>query len=233
MPIGVVCAVHGFLGEASDWQGLKNKLSSQIEFHAVDLFKKNHEADVCFSNFVSPATTKKIFLGYSFGGRLGLNLLAKNPEQFDHYILVSVNPGISDEDFEARKSRLQQDLHWADKITEENWLNFLRAWNAQSVFENSRQEPIRSLSDFDIPKLKQALIEKSLAKQPDYRELIKRHQNKISWVVGSQDKKFFALAKELKENSIIKNFESVDSGHRVLFDNPDALEKIINSVINM
>ena len=227
LSIRVVGALHGFLGQGADWNPVKE--NSKIEqWLTPSLFQPDSDSDL-FSE-IQNSRAKKIFVGYSLGGRIGLSLLEKSPQLFDHYIFVSVNPGFSSGDQTARQQRWQSDLAWADKLTPENWDRFLRDWNSQAVFAGATGEPERKLQDFDLVKLKTYLLEYSLAKQPDYSELIRENRNRISWVAGSRDKKFLEIAKTLKAGNIINGYSEIESGHRIPFDSPKKLQQIIENV---
>lgn len=90
---------------------------------------------------------------------------------------------------------------------------------------------MRRLSDFDPALLIQSLTRDSLSQQADCRPLIQQHQERITWVVGSRDLKFKQIAENMRQVGILKKVTEVESGHRVLFDNPRALAQIIESIL--
>jgi 2-succinyl-6-hydroxy-2,4-cyclohexadiene-1-carboxylate synthase len=226
LPVRLIYALHGFLGEGSDWNAVKDPSQKWV---TPNLFAPGSSLDQSF-NELQNEPSEKIFVGYSFGGRIGLSILDKNPAAFEHYVFVSVNPGFAEGDSASREQRLKQDLKWAEKISVTNWSSFLQEWNAQKVFSGSAVEPARKVESFDLQKLKAALIERSLGKQPDYSDAIMKNQNKITWVVGSLDEKFVAIAEELKKKSVLKDYLKIESGHRIPFDSPKKLSEIINSI---
>lgn len=221
----LIYAVHGLFGCAADWDTVKNLLPG-FDFIAEELFA--HRPAVGTGAF---ATTqcKKIFLGYSLGGRLGLRLLNENPNQFDHYFFLSTHPGLTDE--RSKNLRIESDQKWAEKISGENWPALLAAWNAQAVFAGSNSEPERNIANYDLKKLKLALREWSLGRQDDYSELIRNHKQKISWIVGERDIKFCGIAAELENKQILSGFERISAGHRLWLDQPSAIADIIKKVI--
>lgn len=220
----VVYAVHGFFGCASDWNTLKNLLPG-CDFVAEDLF--SHKPVIGTSSFAD-TNGKKIFLGYSLGGRLGLRLLSKNSKQFDHYIFLSTHPGLTDQ--QSKNLRVESDEKWAGKINHENWPELQKLWNAQPVFAGSGNEPVRDVARYDLTKLKLALFEWSLGRQNDYSELIREHNQKITWVVGERDPKFCAIADDLENKEILSGYERISSGHRIWLDQPAAIADIINKI---
>lgn len=233
MSESLVYALHGFLGQATDWNFLAEHLKTN-QFIAEDYFSKN-----CDENFIqqrisqfSNLNQKKFFIGYSLGGRIGLNILNLKPDLFDHLIFVSTNPGLPNDAFAERQERFISDQKWADKITPQNWQNFLKDWNSQSVFQNSKFEPRRIFDHYDVAKVKSYLLSWSQAKQPDYTQLIKSHNTKITWVVGESDLKYLRIAQDLQSKSALSQFIKISGGHRLWLDNPNEIVKIVQSVIH-
>lgn len=237
----LVYALHGFLGSAQDWQTIAQGLTEDVAFYAESLFTpasapiQNLEvttdglSERVRERFAG-ASSKKVFLGYSLGGRLGLHLLKHRPDLFDHYIFLSTNPGLPDAAVADRKQRLEHDRQWAQKLTQPNWQEFLAAWNAQSVFSGSGQEPRRSISDYDLEKLQQALVLWSLAKQSDMSEVICQQQKRITWCVGKHDHKYVQLAQNMRDKGYVDNFLELEGGHRLWLDAPEAVTRIIQNI---
>lgn len=224
MQKAIVYAVHGFFGCASDWDLIKNLLPD-FDFVAEDLF--SHNSAIGTSSFVN-TNLKKIFLGYSLGGRLGLRLLSENSKQFDHYIFLSTHPGLTDQ--HSKVLRTESDKQWASQITLENWAAVLKAWNGQAVFSGSGSEPVRDVANYDLKKLKLALGEWSLGRQDDFSELIREHNQKITWAVGERDAKFCGIAADLENKKILSGYERISSGHRIWLDQPAAIADLIKKI---
>jgi len=201
----------------------------EFEWYTPNLFAKDFDTDLSFSLYKNKKG-KRLFVGYSLGGRIGLSVLKAHPALFDHYVFVSVNPGFKDSDKPSREQRLLSDANWADKLSPDNWDVFLKEWNAQPVLSESVAEPERNLSDYDVSKLKDSLTRWSLGSQPDYSDLIEKYKNKITWVVGAKDLKFVTLAEQLKQKNAIDSYLKIESGHRIPFDSPKKLSEIIRTV---
>lgn len=237
----VVFALHGFLGQSSDWAAIRKDFPNKSEFKTLDLFSSDATDIDELEDYAETLSEqvdeliaekkKKIFVGYSLGGRLGLHLLQNNPDQFDHYIFLSTNPGFSDAEGAEKNKRLLSDMKWASQISEANWDPFLKAWNQQAVFEGSAEEPERHASDYDLNKLKRALVMWTLSQQDDFRPLIQEFQNKISWVVGDKDLKYMQIAESLKQEKILSDYKKISAGHRIWLDQPDAVSKLIKDNI--
>ncbi|AGH94705.1 alpha/beta fold hydrolase [Pseudobdellovibrio exovorus] len=244
-----VFALHGFLGQSSDWNQIQQKLKDSVDFHALDLFSKDSSVITDLSSYTSELAVqiqqrqsesfstqdiksrKRIFVGYSLGGRLGLHLLLNHSDLFDVYIFLSTNVGLPTSAYEERQQRIASDQRWAQQISESSWDLFLQKWNAQAVFAGSLQEPARHKSDYDLQKLQQSLDLWSVGRQQSFAEVVKEHQHKVHWIVGHRDTKYLNAAQNLHEQGCLQEVVPIDSGHRVWCDNPIAVANCIRQSI--
>jgi 2-succinyl-6-hydroxy-2,4-cyclohexadiene-1-carboxylate synthase len=240
--------LHGFLGLPSDWDHIiedvkvdfdENKY--KVNFYCPDYFNipslspKNSLEKVAdeFINCIRHNTRAniKVLIGYSLGGRLALHIFEKNPAFFSNLILISANPGIANED--QKLQREIQDKNWSELFLHNPWEEVVEKWNQQNVFEGSLFEPEREDTKYRRDLLGKALINWSLAKQQDKRNVIKENQAKIVWIAGDKDKKYIEITKNLyKEAPDVHYLILPESGHRVLFDNPHELSRSIYDQIS-
>ncbi len=241
-----VVALHGFLGHSSDFAGLQKSLDRRISryhFWAPNLFSsddadylpqkmsswatsflRQHIQEVPFSLKALPSSPR-ILIGYSFGGRLALELFSERPEIWDHVFLVSANPGFLRD--HERSDRLLSDANWAERFRDEKWSEVLAAWNDQSIFKGTH-EPSRFEGDFSRENLALALEKYSLAQMSVTKEKLRQEKEKMKWVAGERDSKLTTLYADLKNDGVIQNLEIIkDSGHRVLFDQPDLIADLV------
>ena len=236
----LIFGVSGFLGQGSDWDIFKSNLSHEFELKTLDLFAPNilnttNSNNFDFVNyllqqieFAAKNYKRKIYLGYSFGGRLGLKLMQQKPDLFEHWVFVSTGVGLPENDHSERALRLEHDNNWAQKISLENWTPFLNDWNAQSIFKGSQAEPERLASHYDFTLLRHALLSQSLAVQPDFRTLVKEHKSKISWLVGKKDEKYLKMADEMLRLGCLEKFETLNGAHRLTYDAPLEIADFFN-----
>lgn len=236
----LVFAVSGFLGKASDWDAFRSSLNQDFDLKSIDLFSPSILKTTSLSSFnfaehllketqsVSNNYKKKIFLGYSFGGRLGLKLLQHQSNLFDEWVFVSTNVGLLQDKADERAARIENDKNWARKMTLGNWSGFISEWNAQAVFKGSANEPERVLKDFDIALLRHALVSQSLGLQPDFRQLVKENAHKIHWLVGNRDEKYLAMAEEMKSLGFLDKFVTLTGSHRLTYDAPSEISHYFN-----
>jgi 2-succinyl-6-hydroxy-2,4-cyclohexadiene-1-carboxylate synthase len=231
-----IYALHGFLGESSDWMNVFKSVAADDHVACPSYFSDEIFSHLILDSFIQDIENHielsfshtKIFVGYSLGGRIGLRLLETRPDLFDHYVFVSTHSGLTSE--ADKEARMINDQKWIDRLHQSSWDEFLTAWNAQDVLKDSIAAK-RPETSYMKDRLVAALLDYSLGKQKDYSALIAEHQDRITWVVGDQDTKFLNLAENLKQKKILLDYKRISSGHRILFDNPEGLAKIMESVL--
>lgn len=164
-------------------------------------------AEAFNNEVIAYGAKKNRIIGYSMGGRLLLHAVHQNPKLWSEAFAISTHPGLSS----GHEERLKTDEAWAKRFEEDEWYSLMADWMAQPVFKGSRA-PLRIPSDFDRKELAFQLKNYSLARQkialPD----------KVEWIVGERD---------LKLRDLVSHARVVpEAGHRVLFDNPEALRQL-------
>ena len=233
----LIYALHGFLGEGSDWQDTFKNLEQSHQIVCPSYFSNEIFSDLDLKYFIESienqakksAGLKKIFVGYSLGGRIGLRLLEALPNLFDHYVFISTHPGLMSE-LEKENRRLH-DQKWIDNLQKQSWERFLELWNAQDVLKESKLK-FRCEVDFNRNRLVSALDDYSLGRQKNYSNLIGQNQDRLTWIVGDQDLKFLQIAENLKQKKILLDYKRIPSSHRILFDNPEKLSKAIRVLLD-
>lgn len=239
-----IWALHGFLGLPSDFDAIKAqclqarpdlKWNSVDYIHVRELAPSNtlHEWGKNFNRWVhqqDPTETEHILIGYSQGGRLGLEALKDKSSFWKRAVLISANPGLKSSGEKAM--RLKSDQEWANQFQQVNFEKTLQKWNAQAVFAGSQTEPRRLEIDYNRRQLAEALTQWSVANQDDHRVTLMKSQIPILYVVGESDVKYGRIGEELhKLNSRIQLKVIQAAGHRVLFDQPQTLAQSILSFL--
>jgi 2-succinyl-6-hydroxy-2,4-cyclohexadiene-1-carboxylate synthase len=214
-------ALHGFLGQPSDWPHLE--LVNKEQFHTYQLLKDFPIRP--FSEWAERFNQKaagdfNIFMGYSLGGRLGLHAISRNPEQWKAAIFVSTHPGLKSMD--ERKNRVATDDQWAERFLNDPWNQLMNDWNAQDIFKGDALVPQREESENDRQSLSKAFKIWSLGMQNDLRAKIASLEMPILWMVGERDHKYLKLAQELKfKHPLSKLCVVPETGHRLQFEQPE------------
>lgn len=204
-----VWALPGFLGLKSDFDCMAGCEVVKIgTASSMQAWAKEFNSQVA-----TYGAERNILVGYSMGGRLGLHAMQDRPELWEQGLFISSHPGLD----EGHKERLIADERWAERFEKEGWESLQAAWNGQNVFDASNQ-PRRHEHDYCRNELAAQLRNFSLGHQN-----VSLPQN-ATWVVGEYDSKFRQL---LPQARVIPQ-----SGHRVIFDNPQALKKLIWEICN-
>ncbi|MBT4761283.1 MAG: alpha/beta fold hydrolase [Bdellovibrionaceae bacterium] len=223
----LICGLHGFLGDPSDFDLWANQLGLDTEncyFPGLLDSKTPLKPNKClqewaesFNDCISDnfKQTEKTLIGYSLGGRLALHALLDNPDMWDRVILLSTNPGLLT--YEEKKTRMIQDKKWAQRFTNEPLREVLNAWNEQPVLAGS--SPIQHSATLEatmrfFPKI---LENWSLARQEIAAQDLKSVDYKIQWIMGKEDEKFISILNNLKSMNLAKNsYVHPSCGHRLL-----------------
>lgn len=200
--------LHGFAGHPDVWSAIGVEGDAiAMPGHGVpirDSWQANLDA--------IDTRGAKLAIGYSFGARVALGLLANR--RIERAILIGVNPGISDEE---RGERRAADAVWARLLRERGIAEFLAAWDAQPMFAT---RPRLARHALDPEQLARCLETMGLAEMPDYRGVV----GEAMLIVGARDAKFRAIA---GDRAIV----IPDAGHDVLSEQPHALAAAIRATM--
>lgn len=217
-----VIALPGFLGSGSDWHAVRAASKSDFEWICPDLFGSG----VC--TFDPPETNDACWLaGYSFGARLALSWLQKEPARWCGALLLSVNPGNFLNGTE-RAMRRQADADWAAAFEQDPWCDVVDRWNNQTVLAGCPARR-REEADFDRTKLAAALRHFSVASQ--FTDPL-RLPNRLTCMAGERDSKFCALQTSMREAGFPGIFLTVrGAGHRLLDEAPAAVAGALDDLV--
>jgi len=217
-----IVALHGFLGRGSDWDQVRAKSKCGAEWICPDLFA--HGA----LSFDPPDIDGPCWLlGYSFGARLALDWLQREPDRWQGALLLSVNPGNFQSDAE-RAARREADQKWADDFPSATWEDLMRRWNTQEIFAGS-PAPQRVEGDYERGRLGAALREFSVADQ--FTDPLRLPSN-IVFLAGARDGKFVDLQDRMRNAGFPGTFSLVDgAGHRLLVDAPEAVAAALDNLV--
>lgn len=230
---------HGFLGNSQDWDPVIQSLTGDYNIWTNDLTKtffqsfSGLKADESYLERWGKCETllwggkhcKRILVGYSMGGRLLMHI---DPSQYDAMILLSSHPGLK----EGREKRIQSDKKTSAKISTSSWGDWLTAWNAQNVFKNDNARPDRSKQGEKKLHWAKILEACSLGSQNIKDGFLHENKEKVTWVCGSEDLKYYALKSRMEE---ILGAEKVlvleGAGHGLLFEDPKQIAGIVEKVV--
>jgi 2-succinyl-6-hydroxy-2,4-cyclohexadiene-1-carboxylate synthase len=236
-------ALHGFLGDGLDWGPLRANFDSQStswscpDLSPNDFDRQNLSLGDWAKEFLSKelqsnrteSGVKRILIGYSMGGRLGLHILKEQLERsvsyFDAFIFVSTHFGLDSED--ERRARVQSDIQWAQRFTSQDWDELMKSWNSQAALATSTE-----LKRQESRKLREACALQmqswSLGQMENFKSLIENSKVPVLWITGSEDSKFVSLARQLNGNKL--QFAEISGcGHRVPMEAADKMSVSIKN----
>ena len=217
-----VIALPGFLGCGADWDEVRAASKVAVDWICFDPFGHGEAA------FSPPPTKNPCWLaGYSFGARLALSWLQKEPARWRGALLLSANPGNFQTDAE-RAARRQADEEWAKSFEKDPWDGLLERWNDQSVLAGG-PAPQREESAFERARLAAALREFSVADQ--FTDPL-RLPSRLTWMAGARDSKFTGLQTSMREAGFPGSFLVVEgAGHRLLTEAPGAVAAALDDLV--
>lgn len=224
-------ALHGFLGRPQDW----NIVEAEGAIDAVvrcDVLKIAPPSEhVGLSQWAAhfnrslPQNKRRILMGYSLGGRLGLHALLDNPALWDGAVLISTHPGLKN--MSERTKRLDDDFIWARHFEAEPWETLLTSWNSRGVFAKRPSPFIRQELHYSRDDLADMLRYWSLGHQEDLSTQIAQLPMPILWIVGEEDQAYNRHAASVSLRHPKSQVWVVPgAGHRVPWEWPEFSQKL-------
>lgn len=186
-----IVALHGYLGSPADWEAFEVtplRIPSSIDQIHLPL--------------------GSILMGYSMGGRIALELAAKNPSAYRGLILIGVNPGLESKEVAARK---KFENHWLQIFKTAPYKKALELWYSQPLFDS-----LRASSYFED------LLARRLADPSPWQYMETYRLKKLSmpqlptlYIYGEHDLKYAQIAKHFKNRLMIPG-----TGHAPHLENP-------------
>ena len=250
--------LHGFLGEATEWQPLIDQLPPVLRPRCLCLTLPGHgnpgSAACSFADWPDwldhqlrqAEVGEYLLYGYSLGARLALSaaasgLHAPRPAH-DAYqgkgphrcalILESGHPGLTSA--AERRARASHDASWVQRLRHEPLPCFLEAWYRQAVFsdldEQERRRLIARRRQQDGRRLARMLAATSLARQPDLRPWLKNNDAPLLYLSGERDGKFTALGRQLTAACpSLEHGVLAEAGHNLHLSRPEALAGLLSN----
>ncbi|MEM9808144.1 MAG: alpha/beta fold hydrolase [Cyanobacteria bacterium P01_D01_bin.56] len=169
-------------------------------------------------------------LGYSLGGRMGLHGLIQQPDLWAGAVIVSADPGSSDE--QKRALYLERDRTWANRFLNEPWDDLLAEWDQLPVFCGRPCTVPRPESVFDRHKIAHAFEAYSKGKMDYLTPHLSRLSLPITYVTGGDDHRYGQIGRTLAaECPNVTHIEIPDAGHRVPWEQPEAFLEVLIHVL--
>lgn len=241
-----VALLHGFAGSAATFERVRDALAGEVECIAPLIFGHGASASghgasaevACYEDEVDrlaalvPAGA--VLVGYSFGGRLAMGMLARHPARFAGAVLVGAHPGLPAAE---RAARAADDARWTALLRREGLEAFIAAWEAQPIFASQAELPAEvrdaqraARRRLDPMQLADAMDRLGLGAMPCWTAALARVTVPIAFLAGARDPKYVALGRALEaEVPALRCTVVPDAGHNVVLECPSAVAAAVRA----
>lgn len=237
-----VVLLHGFAGSAATFDGVRATLGEDgFTCSAPVLFGHGATASIaCYEDEVDRLAATlppaALLVGYSFGGRLAMGLIARHEARVAGAVLVGAHPGLPDA--AARAARARDDARWSAMLRRDGLDAFIAAWEAQPLFASQASLPAATRDaqraarrTLDPLALADAMERLGLGAMPYWTEALRRAATPMTFVAGAQDPKYVALGRELAASVPAMRFEeAAGAGHNVVLEQPAAIAAAVRAL---
>jgi 2-succinyl-6-hydroxy-2,4-cyclohexadiene-1-carboxylate synthase len=220
--------VHGFAQIADSWAPVLRALPDSIDALAIEV-----PEGLDFENTAAVLGLRggqAVYVGYSMGGRLCLELALERPDLVDALVLVSASPGIADE--RERALRRAADDALALDVERDGVDAFLERWLAQPLFASLARE-VAGLDERrrgnSVERITHQLRALGQGVQPSRWDRLAKLEMPVLLVTGAFDRRYRDIAAAMATR-IGPNAETVivpNAGHAVLLEQPGALAALL------
>ena len=235
--MNTIVSLHGFTGESSDFDLVREFLPAHARLNAPDLpghGSRRHQRDLRDYSIeahraliTEAATTQQItLLGYSLGGRLALHWALAHPERIARLILIGASPGLATP--AEREERRLGDATLADFIRTRGLDAFFKYWHNQTFFQpllglpEERLRPILERRHRNDPEgLALSLDNVGTGTLPYLWPRLKELLCPVDLVTGEHDEKFTRLSREMGVHLPKARLSVIEgAGHAVHLERP-------------
>jgi 2-succinyl-6-hydroxy-2,4-cyclohexadiene-1-carboxylate synthase len=249
----VLICLHGFMGDASDWDAFAQSFINLIPGWQVvaatlpghddgdSVFNENEISDGIFDWMDSRAISSAAIAGYSLGGRLGLRLALDHKARFPLFIGISTTAGISDP--EERKCRRISDEILSERMrsigNRESFTAFLDEWWQLPLFASPGKRDIHR-ERFLQSRLKKSPVLLAYALQqwssgvlPSEWDRLGEYPGRVLLLSGQEDQKFTNLSERMQAAFCdAHSHRLIGAGHQLLLECPDEIAAIVAGFLN-
>jgi 2-succinyl-6-hydroxy-2,4-cyclohexadiene-1-carboxylate synthase len=223
-------AVPGFTQSASAWRGVA-AAAPDLDIVALDV----PEAPTFEATAVAIAALggEAIYVGYSMGGRLCLDLAVRHPELVEGLVLVSATPGIADDD--ERAARLLADERLADRADELGVEAFLAEWVAQPLFASLPTDAAQlaeRAAAHTAASIRHQLVDLGQGAQAPHWDDLPDLDVPVLVLTGDQDAKYDAIGDAMFEALPDCMRLRIPGGHALPLEQPAAVAAALTTFVH-
>jgi 2-succinyl-6-hydroxy-2,4-cyclohexadiene-1-carboxylate synthase len=244
-----VLLLHGFTGSTRTWDLVRGTLNTVARTVALDLVGHARSgapsdparysmqavtADLCCL-LDSLEIEQAVVVGYSMGGRLGLDFALRAPRRVRSLVLESASPGIADATARARRAVSDDEL--AARIEHDGLEAFVGHWQQQPLLALAAHVPDQVRQAQRAERLSQTTIglANSLrgmgaGRQVSHWDSLVSLSRPVLLIVGERDEGYVRTARAMREHlSRAELAEVPGAGHTVHLDQPDAFATLVKT----
>jgi 2-succinyl-6-hydroxy-2,4-cyclohexadiene-1-carboxylate synthase len=218
--------VPGFTQTAAVWDDVRAALPPEITSVALDLPDGLDFAATAAA--LGDAGGPAVYVGYSLGGRLCLQLAVDRPDLVEGLVLVSATAGIADD--AARVARRAADDELARRVEHDGADAFLEHWLAQPLFATLPATPaVRTarLGAGAEARIAHQLRALGQGVQAPLWDELEELDVPVALVTGASDAKYDAIADEMFERIDDCMHVTLDGGHSLPLEQPGPLADVL------
>ncbi len=246
-PRSTMVFVHGFMGDAHDWQPIRAQMAAQHDCIFVDLPGHGESAlgpgngpwDVramakSVVGLLDELELERVDLvGYSMGGRIALHLALDDPERVRRLVLESASPGI--EDAAERAARAQLDTERARRMRDDP-AGFIDDWYALPLFASFRDHPdfhdiVARRKQGRPDDLARVIEEMSPGRQPSLWTRLAELQMPCLMLAGQRDPKYVTIVERAAALCLASRIIAPSAGHNVHLEQPHWFAKQVSAFL--
>ena len=239
--------IHGFMGTGFDWDAFARAaltFNPNLCILAPDLPGHGSSPPMSVDSFETQIASlleseigdEVTLIGYSLGGRLGLQCVLSNPQKFPVFIGISTTAGL--EIPSERAQRKVSDSILADQLrgikSDSAFRSFLGDWWNLPIF-NSPARNMELKNSFIESRLKQnpcamadSLDQWGSGVLPSLWNKLEGYTGRALFLTGSADEKYVPISRRLKDTVSLSELKILNAvGHQILIENPSEAAKCV------
>lgn len=224
-----VVAVPGFSQSASAWAPLR-AAAPDLDIVALEVPTGRTFAET--ARAIGEAGGPGVYVGYSMGGRLCLELALQEPGLLDGLVLVSSSPGIADDAERARRAATDRDL--ARRIADLGVEAFLAEWLAQPLFASlppDHAQAAERAAAHDVASLQHQLVALGQGVQPPRWDDLADLDVPTMLLTGAADAKYDAIAEAMFDLIPDCLRLTLPGGHALPLEQPEAMAAALHTFL--
>jgi 2-succinyl-6-hydroxy-2,4-cyclohexadiene-1-carboxylate synthase len=217
-----VVLVPGFTQTADSWRDVRDVVQEVADVHALNVPLRDSFPET--ADAIGEEGGRAIYVGYSMGGRLCLQLALDHPELVAGLVLVSATAGLADP--QERAARVDADEKLAREIERDGVDAFVKRWLDQPLFATVPPDAPGLAQRATLPAayLTGCLRVLGTGAMPTLWNRLGELRMPVALVTGRDDAKFDRLAGMMLERMCTDvQHVRIDGGHAVPLEQPEVL----------